>query len=79
MLYLIIKLALGAAAGYAATYLMNKKKKAIWVYLIIGILGAFVGNFLGGLIGLSATGIAGFLVSVAGACLVLWLADKFLK
>ena len=79
MLILIIKLALGAAAGYAATYLMNRKKKPIWVYLIIGILGAFVGNFLGGLIGLSARGIAGFIVSVAGACLVLWLADKVLK
>ena len=79
MITLLIKLALGAAAGYAATYLMNGKKKPIWVYLIIGIVGAFVGHFLAGIIGISATGIAGFAISVGGACLVLWLANKYLK
>ena len=79
MITLIIKLALGAAAGYVATYLMSGKKKAIWVYMILGIVGAFVGHFLAGIIGISARGIAGFAVSVAGSCLVIWLADKFLK
>jgi uncharacterized membrane protein YeaQ/YmgE (transglycosylase-associated protein family) len=79
MITLLIKLALGALAGYAATYLMDGKKKAIWVYLVLGIVGAFVGHFIAGLIGLSARGIAGFLVSVAGSCLVIWFANKFLK
>ncbi len=76
---LLIRLALGAAAGYVATYLMSGKKKPIWVYMILGIIGAFVGHLLAGLIGLSARGIAGFAVSVAGSCLVIWFANKFLK
>ena len=79
MIVLIIKLAIGALAGYVATYLMNGEKKAIWVYMVLGIIGAFVGHFLAGLIGLSARGIAGFAVSVAGSCLVIWFANKFLK
>ena len=79
MLVLLIKLAIGAAAGYVATYLMNGKKKAIWVYLVLGIVGAFVGHLLAGLIGISARGIASFLVSVGGSCLVIWFANKFLK
>ena len=79
MIPLLIKLALGALAGYVATYLMSGKKKAIWVYLVLGILGAFVGHFIAGLLGISAVGIGGFAVSVAGSCLVIWLAEKFLK
>ncbi|MBR0417085.1 MAG: GlsB/YeaQ/YmgE family stress response membrane protein [Firmicutes bacterium] len=79
MLVLLIKLAIGALAGFVATYLMGSKKKPIWVYMILGIVGAFVGHFLAGIIGLSARGIAGFAVSVAGSCLVIWLANKYLK
>ena len=79
LIYLIIKLALGAAAGYVATYLMGKSKKPIWMYLVLGIIGAFVGNLCAGLLGISARGIMSFVISVAGSCLVIWLANKFVK
>ena len=79
MIYLIIKLLLGAAAGYLAPTLTNGKQHSLWVNMILGIIGAFVGHFLAGLIGISATGIAGFAVSVAGACVVIWAARKFAK
>ncbi len=79
MIYLVIKLLLGAAAGYIATSLMNGKQNTIWINMVLGIIGSFVGHFLAGLIGISATGIAGFAISVAGACVVIWAARKFAK
>jgi len=43
-------------------------------------VGSFVGSLAFGLIGFSAHGfIADLIVGVAGACLFIWLARKFLK
>ena len=46
----------------------------------LGMLGGFVGSFLLGLIGLRATGFVGdFVVSVAGACVCIWVARKLAR
>ena len=44
--------------------------------MVIGMAGASLGHFLFGLVGFTAHGLAGFLVEVTGACLVISLARK---
>ena len=44
--------------------------------IIVGIVGSALGNFLFSLIGFHAyKGISSFLVSVVGACVLLWIVD----
>ena len=43
---------------------------------IFAVAGSAVGHFLFGLIGFSAYGLAGIIVDIAGACLVIYLARK---
>lgn len=43
--------------------------------IIVGVVGGWLGGFLLGLIGLGL----GFIGSIAGACLLLWLIKKFAK
>jgi uncharacterized membrane protein YeaQ/YmgE (transglycosylase-associated protein family) len=45
----------------------------------MGFIGSFVGGFLAGLLPIAPTGgyIVSGIISVAGACLVIWLAKKF--
>ena len=46
--------------------------------LVIGVVGAFIGGFLGNLVGLAATGIIGSLIlSTIGAVVLIWLIGKF--
>ncbi len=70
---MIISLLLGALAGYLGSLIMKTGDRPIWQYLVFGILGGFVAGFL------PFTGILGYAADVAGACLVIYLADKFLK
>ncbi len=76
-------LLIGLVAGALAKMLTPQEERGGWVSsIIIGILGAWVGYRLGGLIGLTwifGRGIIGNLVlSTLGAFLVLWIYHKFL-
>lgn len=73
---LILFLALGAVSGYLARFLMGLQEKNILLYVAVGIAGSLIGGLLAIMLGLG--GISGFnlyslLISVLGACLLLFL------
>ncbi len=74
---LIVTILIGALSGWLAGKIMDLSG-GFWFNCILGIVGSFVGMFLTGLIGISASkvSIGGILISVAGACLVIWLVRK---
>lgn len=70
----ILNIALGALAGWIAGKIM-KDEGSLLRNIIVGIVGGWLGGFLLGLLGLGL----GFIGSVGGACLLLWLIKKFKK
>ncbi len=74
---LIVTILIGALSGWLAGKIM-KISGGFWFNCILGIVGSFVGMLLAGLIGISAAkvSIGGIIISVAGACLVIWLVRK---
>jgi Transglycosylase associated protein. len=76
----IVKIALWALAGFAASRIMHGKPDSLLSNVLLGMVGGVVGSLLFGLIGLgSINGIGNILISVVGACLVLFLVKKFAK
>ena len=47
--------------------------------VILGLVGGVVGGFLGNLIGIGGGWVTGVLLSIGGACLVVWLFRKLFK
>lgn len=74
---LITTILIGALSGYIAGLIM-KVKGGFWFNCVLGIVGSFIGIFLAGLIGISTSrvSIGGVLLSVVGACLLIWLVRK---
>nr|MBQ6241282.1 GlsB/YeaQ/YmgE family stress response membrane protein [Lachnospiraceae bacterium] len=70
-----ITILVGALVGWLASEFM-KMKQGFWMNVLLGIVGSAVGFFIARLIGIHASkvSIGGILISVAGACLVVWLA-----
>ncbi|MBQ3548552.1 MAG: GlsB/YeaQ/YmgE family stress response membrane protein [Oscillospiraceae bacterium] len=71
---------LGGVAGWIASMLMNAKK-GLLRYIVLGIVGGFVGNILAGAVGLGArNSIGSIIISVVGACVIIllgrWLFGK---
>ena len=79
ILKLLIELVIGGLCGFAANKLMGGDSGSILKNVILGLVGGLVGGFLGNLIGLGGGWITGILLSIGGACLVVWLVRKFLK
>ena len=77
---IIITILIGALIGWLAGKFMNMKQ-GFWMNALLGIIGSAVGRFIAGLLGIHADkiSIGGILISVAGACLVIWLARKLVK
>jgi len=75
---LIITAIIGLVVGAAAKFFMpGRDPGGIFVTMLLGIAGAFVGTFLGRLVGWYRPGqAAGFIMSVIGAMLVLWIYRK---
>ena len=73
---LIVELVIGGLCGYAANMIMRGKSKGIIRNVILGIIGGLVGGFLGNLIGVGGGWVTGILLSIAGACLVVWIVKK---
>jgi len=76
---LIITAVIGLAVGAVAKFLMpGKDPGGLIMTMLLGIGGAFVGTWLGRLVGLYGPGSsAGFIMSVIGAILILWAYRKF--
>lgn len=79
---ILVNIVLGALYGWIAGKIM-KSNGSLIRNIILGIVGSFVGGIIAaalGAIGLSIGGWIGTLLfGVAGACLCIWLARKFLK
>ena len=76
---ILISLALGALAGWSAGKLMNSDG-SILRNIILGIVGGVVASIIFGLIGISFSGYLGtIIVSIIGACLLIWLARLVTK
>ena len=72
---LLITLAVGALAGWAASKIM-KSKGGLFRNIVVGIVGSFLGSWVAGLLGISAGAtltLVGILVSIGGACLLIFL------
>ena len=77
---IIYTLILGAVAGWIANTIMKKDTSRLGKNIILGIAGSIVGGRVGGLLGLTArSALMGIVFAVAGACLVIFLVDKFVK
>lgn len=77
---IIITICVGALVGWLAGILMDSKNGFL-MNAILGIVGSAVGRFLAALIGIHASkvSIGGILISVAGACIVIWAFRKLKK
>lgn len=71
-------LLIGGIAGWAAGKLFRGQSFGVVMNVVIGVVGAVVGNFLLSLLGFTAYGtIAQIIASTIGAIVVLWVASMF--
>ena len=79
MIWLLVNLALGGFAGWFAGKLMNVEASMLH-NIILGLIGGVVGNIVLGIIGIHGNGpIGGTIVSIIGACLLIWGSRKLGK
>ncbi len=73
-------LILGALSGWIASMIMDKNSEmGAFANIIVGIVGAFIGGFVFNLLG--GSGVTGLniwsiVVSVIGACILLYIVNK---
>jgi uncharacterized membrane protein YeaQ/YmgE (transglycosylase-associated protein family) len=71
---LIVFILVGALAGFLAGKVMTGHGLGLIWDIVVGILGAFVGGWLAGLVGLAVTNIViEVIVAFVGACILLFL------
>lgn len=77
---LIYTLIIGLIAGALAKMITPQDEKGGWISsIVIGIIGSFVGHFLGGLLGIQSTHFIGrILIATGGAVLVLFIYHRYL-
>ena len=76
---LLIAIVIGGISGWLASLIM-KSNNNIVKNIILGVVGGFVGGLLFDLLGISFAGYLGTIfVSVIGACIVIFIVNKFLK
>jgi uncharacterized membrane protein YeaQ/YmgE (transglycosylase-associated protein family) len=71
MMNLLWFLLIGVAAGWLASQIMKGGGSGLVTDLIMGVIGAILGGFLFGLLGLSADGTIGSLVTATVGAIVL--------
>ena len=78
ILNIILTILIGALVGWLAGVIMNLNH-GFWMRVLLGVVGSVVGRLIAGLIGFHAdtVSIGGIIISVAGACLVVWLLRRF--
>jgi len=77
---LLVLLIVGAVAGWLASLLMKGKKLSIGAYLVLGIIGAFVGRGVFHVLGFHATTlIAEIIIATIGAMIVIWAVNAIWK
>ena len=75
----IAALIIGGVSGWLAGKIMGTSHSII-INIILGLVGGLLGGWLGGLIGIGATGwIGSIIISVIGACILIFIAKKIFK
>lgn len=73
----LIFLLVGAIAGSIANALMDRDGKGLLSSMLLGIVGAFIGGPMLGLLGVSTGGfIGGIVSSTIGAVVLIWIVRK---
>ena len=76
---LIIEIVIGALCGWAANKIMKGDSSKFLRNLILGVVGGVVGGLIGNLLGVGGGWVTGIILSIAGACLVVWICRKLAK
>ena len=76
---LLIELVIGGLCGFAANKIMNGDSSSILKNVILGVVGGIVGGLIGNLLGVGGGWVTGLILSIGGACLVVWLYRKLVK
>jgi uncharacterized membrane protein YeaQ/YmgE (transglycosylase-associated protein family) len=76
---LLIILAIGAVAGWLAGIIMKGGGYGLPGDIVIGIIGAFIGSFLFGLLGISAGGLIGQIITATVGAVVLIFVLRLVK
>lgn len=76
----IIAIIVGGVIGWLASLVMNRDASmGIFWNIVVGIVGSFIGRYIGGLVGVSATltkfSISGLLMSLVGAIVLLGIVN----
>jgi len=80
LMSLLIFLALGAIAGWLAGLIMKGGGFGLVVNIIVGIVGAIIGGWVFGLLGISTDSLIGSMITaVIGAVLLLFVIGLFKK
>ncbi len=67
---------LGGLAGWIAGKIMNSEG-GVFRNVLLGLIGGVVGSFVLGILGIHGNGIiGGTVVSVVGACILIWIGKK---
>jgi uncharacterized membrane protein YeaQ/YmgE (transglycosylase-associated protein family) len=79
----LVYLVFGAIAGSLANFIDPRASRGgILGSIVLGVVGAIVGGYLGELlfgVGVSGFNFSSFVVAVVGALLVLWIGRMFLR
>ena len=75
MLYILWTCLIGILCGWLAGKIFKGSGNGLILNLILGLAGSWVGNLLFGWL-LKSDGIGGFICSLLGAIVVLWVASK---
>ncbi len=71
---------IGIVAGFVAGKLMRGGGFGLLVNLVVGIIGAVLGGWVFGFLGITTTGIIGSLITATvGAIILLWIISLFQK
>jgi uncharacterized membrane protein YeaQ/YmgE (transglycosylase-associated protein family) len=71
---LIWFLLIGLVAGWLASIVMKSGRQSLVWYLIVGVIGALLGGWLFGLLGIGAGGLIGSLITaLVGAIVLIFL------
>jgi uncharacterized membrane protein YeaQ/YmgE (transglycosylase-associated protein family) len=74
MMGLIITLVIGGVIGWLASIVMKTNAQmGLIANILVGIVGAWVGSWLAGVLGLATSGIGSYIVSIIGAMILIFV------
>ena len=79
LIHLLVSLCIGALFGFIANRIMSGNSGSFLWNAILGMIGGVVGGYLGSLLGIGGGWLSGILLTIAGSCLVIWVARKIAK